>query len=308
MPLQGVAKQILVKDGDRVKKGQVLIRLDTEVSGSNQQSTVRGLALKRRELNLKEQELQRARELTETTLKVLQKNLDLATLVAGKYQGLYKQGASAELQYLEAKNKVQELQGEMEKAAADQSRQDTILRQQIQALNGQLQELSNKLTEANVTIRYQAIVAPVNGIVFDLKPTGPGFVAQSSEPVLKIVPYDKLKARIEIESSKIGFVSVGKRADISIDSFPSSDFGILEGTLTKIGSDALPPDPAQNKTTFRYPADITLSSQQLKLKDGSKLPLQVGMSLTANIKLQKVTYLQLLLSSFKEKTSSLRKL
>jgi HlyD family secretion protein len=196
----------------------------------------------------------------------------------------------------------------MEKAVADQSRQDTIIRQQVQALNGQIQELNSKLTDANVTLRYQAIVAPVNGVVFDLKPTGPGFVAQSSEPVLKIVPYDKLKARVEIDSNKIGFVSVGKRSDISIDSFPATDFGVLEGTVTKIGSDALPPNQAENKATLRYPADITLFSQQLKLKDGAKLPLQVGMSLTANIKLRKVTYLQLLLSSFKDKTDSLRKL
>ena len=50
---------------------------------------------------------------------------------------------------------------------------------------------------------------------------------------------------------------------------------------------------------------IELSSQQLKLKNGVKLPLQVGMSLTANIKLRKVSYLQLLLESFKDKTSSL---
>jgi HlyD family secretion protein len=133
-------------------------------------------------------------------------------------------------------------------------------------------------------------------------------VAQGSQPVLKIVPYDKLKAKVEIESSKIGFVSVGKPADISIDSFPANDFGVLTGTVTKIGSDAMPPDQAKNKTTYRFPADITLSRQTLKLKNGTILPLQVGMSLSANIKLRKVSYLQLLLSDFKNKADSLRKI
>lgn len=53
---------------------------------------------------------------------------------------------------------------------------------------------------------------------------------------------------------------------------------------------------------------IKLDSQQLKLNDGKELPLQVGMSLTANIKLRSVSYLQLLLNTFQSKTDSLRQL
>ena len=46
----------------------------------------------------------------------------------------------------------------------------------------------------------------------------------------------------------------------------------------------------------------------LKIKNGNSLPLQTGMSLTANIKLRKVSYLQLLLSNFQQKADSLREL
>ena len=38
------------------------------------------------------------------------------------------------------------------------------------------------------------------------------------------------------------------------------------------------------------------------------MPLQVGMSLTANIKLRKVSYLQLLLGEFQDKAESLQRL
>ena len=82
--------------------------------------------------------------------------------------------------------------------------------------------------------------------------------------------------------------------------------GLGEGTVRRIGSDALPPDQLNN--FYRFPVDIQLNSQQLKLKSGKVLPLQVGMSLTANVKLRKVTYLQLLLSTFKEKADSLRQI
>ena len=44
-----------------------------------------------------------------------------------------------------------------------------------------------------------------------------------------------------------------------------------------------------------------------QVKDGTALPLQVGMSLTANIKLRKVSYLQLLLGEFRNKAESLKR-
>ena len=48
------------------------------------------------------------------------------------------------------------------------------------------------------------------------------------------------------------------------------------------------------------------SNKVLKVKDGTELDLKVGMTLTANIKLRKVSYIQLLLSTFKNKTDSIK--
>lgn len=219
---------------------------------------------------------------------------------------LRRAGGVAELQYLQQQTKVKQDEGDVSKARIDRLRQSAILRQQIQSLKGELADLSTRLTESKVANRYQAIRSPVDGVVFDLKPTGAGFVGQGSEPVMKIVPFDALQAKVEVPSSKIGFVRLGQSVDVSIDSFPASDFGVLQGAIKRIGSDALPPD--QMKQDYRYPVNVSLKSQTLKLSSGQRLPLQVGMSLTANIKLRKVTYLQLLLSDFKDKTDSLKKI
>lgn len=307
MPLQGVAKKILVKEGERVKKGQVLIQMDTEASKDRQQSALEALKLKTGELKFKNQELANTLALSRTRISSLKESLKLAKQIKDKLQTLAKQGAAAELQYLEQRDKVQQLGGEIRQIEADLKRQISVLSQNIQRLQSEMSELRSRITESNVTLRYQEIVSPVDGIVFGLKPKGAGFVAQTSEPILQIVPIDKLQARVEIDSRTIGFVSVGKQADISIDSYPSSDFGVLQGDVTRIGSDALPPEPAENKG-YRFVADISLKNQQLKLSNGKTLPLQVGMSLTANIKLRKVTYLQLLLSNFQDKANSLRTL
>ena len=125
---------------------------------------------------------------------------------------------------------------------------------------------------------------------------------------MKIVPYENLQASVEIPSRQIGFVNVGMPVDISIDSFPATDFGVLEGEVKSIGSDALPPSQQDNRSEYQFPALIKLSNQRLHLKNGEELQLQVGMSLTSNIKLRKVSYLQLLLGSFQEKVKSLSRL
>ena len=48
---------------------------------------------------------------------------------------------------------------------------------------------------------------------------------------MKIVPDNDLEAIIYINSSDIGFVDLGRKAEISIDSYPSSDFGISNGNV-----------------------------------------------------------------------------
>jgi HlyD family secretion protein len=306
MPVGGVVEAVMVKEGERVKKGQVLLRLDTETTLDRQRSLVQTIQYKEQQLRLKSVELARYLQFNDTEQRVQAQSLVLEKDVLGRLETLNKEGATAELQYLSQRNKVQEVQGKLEETRVDRLRQQAILQQGIREIQSELADLRSKLTELNVNIRYQVIRSPEAGVVFELKPHSRGFVAQTSEPVMKVVPFDKLEARVEVPSREIGFVSVGKPADISIDSFPSTDFGVLQGTVRRIGSDALPPDQMNN--FYRFPVDIQLNSQQLKLKSGKVLPLQVGMSLTANVKLRKVTYLQLLLSDFKDKADALRQI
>jgi len=306
MPAGGVLDELLVKEGQRVKKGQVLMRLDNEATVDRQSSIREGIAAKQQQLQLKLVELRRYLNLNDTEQQVLRRNIFLERQILQRLETLRRSGAVAELQALQQSNKVREVEGELQKLQVDRLRQIAILKQQIEQLNAELAELRSSLTELSVNIRYQDLRSPVDGIVFDLKPKGTGFVAQTSEPVMKIVPFDDLQAKVEISSSDIGFVRVGKPAEISIDSFPATDFGVLDGTLKSIGSDALPPDDRNQQ--YRYPSIITLRSQQFKLRNGRSLPLQVGMSLTANIKLRKVTYLQLLLGGFRDKAEALRRI
>lgn len=306
MPVGGVVEQVLVKEGQRVRKGQLLLRLDTEATVDRKASVEKTIDYKEQQLRLKEEELTRYLAVNDTEQEVLRDSLVLEKEVLSRLDKLNREGATAELQFLQQRNKVQEVEGQLQQSKVERLRQQAVLEQGARELQSNLADLRSKLIELNVNIRYQAIRSPEAGLVFELKPKSRGFVAETSEPVMKIVPFDRLEARVEVPSKDIGFVQVGKDVDVSIDSFPSSDFGVLQGKVRKIGSDALPPD--QLKQFYRFPVDIRLNSQQLRLKNGGSLPLQVGMSLSANVKLRKVTYLQLLLSDFKDKAKSLQRI
>ena len=324
IPPGSVVEDILVKNGERVSKNQALIRLDQESTAEQLNSLEQGVKektsqtlQKQEQLSLKKLERERTLELNREQLSTTRNNLELENQILGRLQGLAREGATPDIQYLQQRNKVAGLKGELIKLELEGKRQINQINQQVEQVKAELAglrseraQLNANLTEVKVTNKNQTLRAPVSGIVFDLKLNNPGYIsqAQSSEAVLKVVPFNTLEADVEIPSNKIGFVRVGQPADISIDSFPASDFGVLEGKVHSVGSDALPPNQQQMRQGYAYPAVIKLDSQQLKIKNGRTLPLQVGMSLTANIKLRSVSYLQLLLNTFQNKTDSLREL
>jgi len=304
IPMGGVLKEMLVTDGQRVNKEQVLLRLDKEASEDKARRSLQILRAKEAQLQLKQTELDRYLGLNDSRIEVLKQKIELNRTILNRIEKLALKGAAPEIQYLQQLDQVAELEGEYRSTLIVRERQLAIFNQSIQELKGQLAGLKSNLTDANVNLRYKDVVSPVDGVIFDLKPTGPGFVAQSSEPVMKIVPFNALQAKINIKSSDIGFIQLNKPVDISIDSFPANDFGVIRGNVIRIGSDVLPPD--KENQFYRYPSVVRLQSQKLVLKSGKELPLQAGMSLTANIKLRKVSWLQLLLGGFKDKTDSLK--
>lgn len=308
IPMGGIASKVLVNEGDEVKANQILIRLDTETTQKRLDSLSKSIELKNIQLELKLAELNQYQLLNDEQIRVLGLNIELQNNILEKFGYLNSQGAASEVQYLQQLNTVTELNSKLNTAKLERVRQEVAQNQQIQQIKSEIKSLEAQLTEASVNLRYQVLRSPVDGIVFDLKPSGEGYVAQSTETIMKIVPYDKLQANVEIPSRQIGFVKVGMPVDLSIDSFPASDFGVLYGQLKSIGSDALPPSQVDNRSEYRFPAKIKLDSQHLITKNELKLPLQVGMSLTSNIKLRKVSYLQLLLGTFQDKVDSLRKI
>jgi len=292
MPMGGVAKNILVKEGQVVKIGDILIELDNEANLERDKTLKKSILLK-----TNEQEIYNKLNLEEQNMLLKIKELD--SQILSSLASLKEEGAISKLEYLKQKLKLQESESKFNQSQIQLDRQNSIFQSELADLKGNFAQ--NMVTLKNMSIR-----SPVNGVVFDLKPTTSGYAAQMTDTILKIVPLGELEARVEIPSKDIGFVSEGMDVDISIDSFPASDFGVIKGKVSRIGSDALQTE--QNSSFATFPASVKLDNQKLLLKDKTSLDLKVGMSLNANVKLRKVSYLQLLLTTFKNKTDSLKEL
>jgi hemolysin D len=180
---------------------------------------------------------------------------------------------------------------------------DSQLSQRILDNNQRIADLRSQKAQLTQSINHQALTAPVKGTVFNLKANRPGYVANTTEPMMEIVPQDSLVARIFIPNKDIGFVKVGQKVDVRIDAYSYSEFGDVEGTLTRIGTDALPPDDVF--PYFRFPAVVTLDDQQF-VADGVKLDLRSGMSLSTNIKLRKRRIITFVTDVFYKKADAVK--
>jgi len=211
-----------------------------------------------------------------------QESLRLKESMASDMKPLYEIGGLARNVYLEQLNNIQVLKAEISTLEGERSRIIGTTTSQLNRINREDINLHAQLSEVKEKISYRTIKAPVSGTVFDLK-AAPYSVVNNSEPLLKIVPANELQASVSIPNTDIGFVKVGQAASVAVDSFPSGEFGYIQGTVTRIGSDVLPPD--KNSQQRYFPSTLTLQEQTVQA--GSQtLNLQSGMGITANIKLR----------------------
>lgn len=355
-PVPGVVEAVLVKEGQSVKKGQPLIRFDLREPRSKlaaaesirerllnenlvaratlgEDAATAGLTANQRsqlgdrtrELNSR---LEAAREelaKSSTRLAGYRDSLRIYSDIERRYQSLVRDGAVSEVQLLEARNRMQDLQtsvAEEEREIARLRSQlvntgsgtDVELRTTIEANLRQISDLDAQIRQARLQIQYGVLTAPTDGLVFDVEASAGSVVgATETTPLLKVVPQDSLRARVYLPNKAIGFVQVGQSADLSIETFPANSFGYVPATVERIGSDALTPEE-QTKVLgtqadgLHFPVILQLRRQTIPLPDKGSVPLQAGMALTADIKLRERRVISLLTGLFEDQRRNLQRL
>jgi hemolysin D len=162
--------------------------------------------------------------------------------------------------------------------------------------------LHEQLLQAAQKYRQQTLTAPVDGTVQQLAVHTEGGVVTPAQVLMSIVPAD---ARLEIEAmvsnKDIGFVHAGEDAEIKIDTFSFTRYGLLHGKVESVSEDAIvrekPPErPEDRQRTGEegdssepqgqelvYAARVSLDKAQMQVDD-RLVNLGPGMAVTVEIK------------------------
>jgi hemolysin D len=127
--------------------------------------------------------------------------------------------------------------------------------------------------------QYRYLVAPVAGYVDQLTIHTLGGVLSAGQPIMNIVPKDSRK---EIEAyilnKDIGFIRVGDVAEIKLDAFPFTKFGVLEGSVETVSKDAATVD----QLGLVYKMSVVLTTPQSNLDD-RQIEVTPGMNVAVEV-------------------------
>lgn len=159
----------------------------------------------------------------------------------------------------------------------------------------------------------QTLRAPVDGTVEQLSIHTVGGVVTPAQALMVVVPDgSKLMVEAMLPNRDVGFVHPGEQAEVKVEAFTYTRYGLLHGKVEGVSRDALrqapPDDPDRPKRdqdqqmnhenergASSYVARVALNQTTVDTEQGP-LPLEPGMAVTAEIKTGQRTVISYLLS------------
>ena len=306
LPISGVVEEVYVKEGNLVKKDEKLLKIDDGLNIEIKKNLINKISLKEEELKLKKSELENSILILKNEINEINSILLIEKDNLEKFSSVYEEGAISKIDYDAQKIKVLNYFNDLNNKEILTEVKKSELSQEIKFIQDNLLNYKNQLEEIQENLKYSLIKSPIAGYVYEIKAKDKGFIIDSNKDILKIVPEENLEAVIFINSKDIGFVMAGQEVELSIDSYPASDFGGVDGIISLISANSRKID--NTDSNLFYEAKVKLNNQLLELNSGKNLSLKPGMSLTANIKLRRLSYLQLLFNIFSDKSKSIQQL
>ncbi|ODU20665.1 MAG: secretion protein [Sphingomonas sp. SCN 67-18] len=304
----GVISRILVREGDRVKRGQLLVVLEkVSINASVDESAARVAGLKaqlaRIEAELFDRPLRfpsdvagypefvnnqrmlyaKRRQSLNSELQSLRHSLGLAQEEMNMTRPLVASGDVSRADVLRMQRSASEIQSQIT------SRRNAYL-QELQAeftrTEEELVSAQQMLTQRAEGLGNTDLRAPADGIVKNVRLTTVGAVLQPGGEALQIVPTgDALIVEAQISPSDIAFVHVGQTASVRFDAYDSSIYGSGTGRVTFVSPDTLSDDRPGGPPATYYRAHLSVDTGKMRPRQpGETIIIQPGMTATVEIK------------------------
>ncbi|WP_042147789.1 MULTISPECIES: HlyD family secretion protein [unclassified Pseudoalteromonas] len=316
----GVIDDIYVKEGELVKKGQLLarIRMDRHLSSGKEvsDSIIQELIIQKK-LILSKVENQEylsqvnkdkvISQIKSTKAQLLQaksqqsllnERLKLSNKKLANTKKLIEEGFVSNREYQEQQDVALAMKQQVEDIQAQVLTQEEQLSQLnfqkiqqpfefedlISQLKSQLAGVNQQISQAD-SQRSLDVRSNRTGKITNLLVKA-GMMAQTNQPLLTILPEGAvLEAVLFVPTRAYGFVRAGQKTRIRYQAFPYQRFGIYQGEIVEVSQSVILPNETSLPVAFQepvYQVVIKLDGQGA-MAYGTKVPLQSGMLLEADI-------------------------
>ena len=268
-PVAGRVDEVFVVPSQQVAPGQALLSMDV----SDQKIQLRSL---RDRLHQLERAHRSYQIFNSKSLASLHSELSVNQDLLRRYQSLASSGAMSDVQLLNQRNRVVQLEtriAEANHAKAEKSAE----------FSSQKSQLVSEIDLLDHAVSRSTIYSPIRGIVQSLDLPASGVYLASGSNVAEVVPSGVLSAQVKLPSEYRDAAQTGSAAMVDVDAFPAREFGFILSEISSVSPTTFESSsPSIPKT---YLADLKL----LKPERSELLDLQQllpGMKVTARITLR----------------------
>ena len=273
--VNGPIAQVFVKNGDQVKRGEVLFRIDPQPYQ---------VALEQAQAQLAAAQLQTTQLRTQaagTGADIVgeQANLQIKKNALARQQALLKQGFTTRADYEDALNEVRTAEQDVADAKARAANAHAALAPGEQP---QIAQAKAAVDKAKLDLERTTIRAPMDGVVENADTLQVGQMAVTGLGMLSLVHSKTAWVEANFKEKDVGRMVPGQKAKIEVDAYPGQEFDAhVESIGAGTGSE-FSLLPAQNangnwvKVTQRVPVRIAFDGTPSK-------PMIAGLSVDATI-------------------------